>query len=103
MHKASTDGTQKTKDGVPEQVLKLITQRQTMVVKVYDVHTEGEGSQAQVDARGYGQAPCGRPHRKLKLESTDVILSSSYAKKLMYFFTVISSLDEIKNGKFSPT
>jgi len=32
-----------------------------------------------------GAAPCGRPHRKLKLESTDVILSS-YAKKLASFF-----------------
>ena len=31
-----------------------------------------------------GQAPCGRPHRKL--ESTDVILSSSHAKKLASFF-----------------
>src|SRR6218665_422616 len=30
-------------------------------------------------------APCGRPHRKLKLESTDVILSSSHAKKLASF------------------
>ena len=37
-----------------------------------------------------GQAPCGRPHRKLKLESTDVIL-----------FTRISSLDGIKSGNFS--
>ena len=34
---------------------------------------------------GGGPAPCGRPHRKLKLESTDVILSSSRAKKLAYF------------------
>src|SRR6218665_156103 len=32
-----------------------------------------------------GQAQCGRSHRKLKLESTDVILSSSRAKKLVYF------------------
>ena len=50
---------------------------------IYDVHTEGEGGQAQVDAcgRGEGQAPCGRPQRKLKLESTDVILSSSHAKR----------------------
>jgi len=30
------------------------------------------------------QAPCGRPHRKLKLESTDVILSCN-AKKLASF------------------
>ena len=34
---------------------------------------------------GGGQAPRGRPHRKLKLESTDVILSSSNAKKLASF------------------
>src|SRR6218665_2449723 len=27
-------------------------------------------------------SPCGRPHRKLKVESTDVILSSFHAKKL---------------------
>jgi|SRR6218665_1975622 len=47
-----------------------------------------------------GQAPCGRPHRKLKLESTDVILSSSHAKKLASFFTGISSLDGIKSGNF---
>src|SRR6218665_1991174 len=33
---------------------------------------------------GGGQAPCGHPHRKLKLESTDVILSSSHAKKLVF-------------------
>jgi len=48
----------------------------------------GVGGQAQVDACGRGrwcQAPCGRPHRKLNLESTDIILSSSHAKKLMYF------------------
>src|SRR6218665_2834017 len=32
-----------------------------------------------------GPFPCGRPHRKLKLESTDVILSSSHAKKLASF------------------
>ena len=31
------------------------------------------------------QAPSGRPHRKLKLESTDVILSSSHAKQLASF------------------
>ena len=32
-----------------------------------------------------GQDPCGRPHRNLQLESTDVILSSSHAKKLAPF------------------
>ena len=45
-----------------------------------------------------GQDPCGRPHRKLKLESTDVVLSSSHAKKLVSLFTKISSLDEIESG-----
>ena len=32
-----------------------------------------------------GPTQCGRPHRKLKLESTDVILSSSHRKKLASF------------------
>src|SRR6218665_2349537 len=49
---------------------------------------------------GWGPAQCGRPHRKLKLESTDVILSSSHAKKLATVFTRISSLDGIKSGNF---
>ena len=54
--------------------------------KVNDVKVEeGRGGQAQVDGGQRGQAPCGRPHRKLKLESTDVILYSSYAKKLASF------------------
>src|SRR6218665_1494975 len=44
----------------------------------------GDGGQAQVDL-GRGPAPCGHPHRKLKLGSTDVILSSSHAKKLASF------------------
>ena len=37
---------------------------------------------AHVDGRS--QAPCGRPHRKLKIESTDVILSSSHAKLVSF-------------------
>ena len=41
-------------------------------------------------------APCGRPHRKLKLESTDAILSSSHAKKLASFLPEFSSLDRKK-------
>jgi len=61
---------------------------------ICDVHTEGEGYQAQV-------ASCGRPHRKLKLESTDVIVSFSHAKKLASSFTRVSSLDGIKSGNFS--
>src|SRR6218665_879769 len=47
----------------------------------------GEGVRLRwthVDGGG-GQAPCGRSHRKLKLESIDVILSSSHAKKLASF------------------
>jgi len=47
-----------------------------------------------------GQSPCGRPHRKLKLEFTDVIQSSSRAKKLASFKTRISSLDGIKSEIF---
>jgi len=35
---------------------------------IYDIHTEGERVQAQVDG-GRGQDPCGPPHRKLKIES----------------------------------
>ena len=49
-----------------------------------------------MDGGDGGPAPCGRPHRKLKLESADVILSSSHAKKLVSFFTRISSLDRKK-------
>src|SRR6218665_1555450 len=45
-------------------------------VRLRWTHVNGEG----------GQAPCGRPHRKLKLESTYVILSSFPAKKLAYFY-----------------
>jgi len=47
----------------------------------------GEGVRLRwmhVDGGG-GPAQCGRPHRKLKLESTDIILSSSHAKKLVSF------------------
>ena len=40
----------------------------------------GLGSSGRMWTGGGGPAPCGRPHRKLKLESTDVILSSSHAK-----------------------
>src|SRR6218665_2906298 len=50
----------------------------------------GQDGQAQVDAcgregRGSRPDPCGSPQRKLKLESTDVILSSSHAKKWVSF------------------
>src|SRR6218665_3363630 len=71
---------------------------------IYDVHTEGgrgSGSGGRMwTGGGGGQAPCGRPHRKLKLESTDIIMSSSHAKKLASFFTQISSLDGITSEKF---
>ena len=59
--------------------------------------------QAQVDACGRrrgGPAPCGRPHRKLKLESTDIILSSSHAKKLASFLPEFRLWTE-KIGNFS--
>ena len=49
---------------------------------------------------GGGPAPCGRPHRKLKLESTDVILSSSHAKKLASFLPEFRLWTE-KSGNFS--
>ena len=49
---------------------------------IYDVHTEGEGGSG---GRMWTGGREGRPHRKLKLESTDVILSSSHAKKLTSF------------------
>src|SRR6218665_2221586 len=45
----------------------------------------GSGSGGRKWTGGGGPAPCGRTHRKLKLESTDVILSSSHAKKLASF------------------
>ena len=47
---------------------------------IYDVHTEGEGVRLRWTGEG-DPATCGRPHRKLKLESSDVTLSSSHAKK----------------------
>src|SRR6218665_4205397 len=45
----------------------------------------GSGSGGRMWTGGGGPAQCGRPHRQLKLESTDVILSSSHAKKLASF------------------
>src|SRR6218665_2553971 len=45
----------------------------------------GSGSGERMWAGEGSQAPCERLHRKLKLESTDVILSSSHAKKLASF------------------
>ena len=49
----------------------------------------GLGTQAQVDACGRGEggpAPCGRPHRKLKLESTHVVTVFSSCKEVGIFF-----------------
>ena len=62
---------------------------------IYNVHTEGGVGvgQAQVDG-GRGQAPCECPHRKLKLESTHVILPSSHAKKLASFLPEFRLLKE---------
>ena len=69
---------------------------------IYDVHTEDEGVMLRwthVDGGVGCPALCGRPDRKLKLESTDVILSFSHAKKLASFFTRISLWTE-KKWKF---
>jgi len=80
-----------------------ITDVSVQLYSIYDVHMEEEGVRLRwthVDG-GRGQAPSGRPHRKLKLESTNIILSSSHAKKLASFITRISSLDRIKSGNFS--
>src|SRR6218665_1695193 len=41
----------------------------------------GSGSGGRMCTGVWGQAPCGRPHRKLKLESTDIILTSPHEKK----------------------
>ena len=60
----------------------------------------GSGSGGRRWTGGGGPAPCGRPHRKLKLESTDVILSSSHAKKLASFLPEFRLWTE-KSGKFS--
>src|SRR6218665_523530 len=73
---------------------------------IFDVHTEGaRGVRLRwmhVDGgRGVQRpAPCGRPHRKLKLESTDVILSSSHAKKFAFFLPEFRLWTE-KSGNFS--
>jgi len=69
--------------------LQVLYMLSTMGPSIYDVHTEGGfGDQAQVDACGWGKGSCpssGRPHRKLNIESSDVILSFSHAKKLVSF------------------
>ena len=72
---------------------------------IYDVHTEGVMlSWTHVDGGG-GPAPGGHPHRKLKLESTDVVglVSSSHAKKLAYFVIFYQNfvLEQKKSGNFS--
>jgi len=54
---------------------------------IYGVSTEGEGDRLRwthVDGGG-DQSPCGRPHKRLKLESTDVILFFS-CKEVGVFF-----------------
>ena len=70
---------------------------------IYDVHTEGVGGQAQVDACGREEErvqPHVDVHKKLKLESTDVILSSSHAKKLASFLPEFRLWTE-NSGHFS--
>ena len=60
----------------------------------------GSGSGGRMWTGERGPAPCGRPHRKLKLESTDVILSSSHAKKLASFLPKFHFWTE-KSGNFT--
>ena len=62
----------------------------------------GLGSGGRMWTGKGGPAPCERPHRKLKLESTDVIglLSSSHAKKLASFSPEFRLWTEI-SGNFS--
>ena len=67
---------------------------------IYDVHTEGVRWMHVDGVRGV-QPPCGRPRRKLKLGSTDVILSSSHAKKLNAFFYQNFVFGQTKSGNFS--
>jgi len=65
---------------------------------------KGEEGQAQADACGRGKAgpaPYGRPHRTLKLESTDVVLSSSHANKLGSFLLPEFRLWTEKSENFS--
>ena len=50
---------------------------------IYDVHTKAGLAHMDACGRWRESAPCGRPHRKL--EPTDVVLSSSHAKKLAFF------------------
>src|SRR6218665_821185 len=63
---------------------------------IYDIHTEGGGSQAQVDACGWGRgsSPMWTSTQKIKIRSP----LTSYCRLLMQrtwriFFTRISSLD----------
>jgi len=68
------------------------------------MHTEGEEVRLRwthVVCGAEGSAPCGRWHRKVKLEPTGIILSS-HAKKMECLFARISSLDVIKSGNFRP-
>jgi len=64
---------------------------------IYDVHMEG----AQVQVDGGGSIPMWTSTQNIKIRVHDVILSSSPAKKLAYFFTRISSLGGIKSGNVS--
>jgi len=57
---------------------------------IYDVYTEGRG-RAQMDSLNVDI------HTENKLEPTDDTLSSSYAKKLVLFWTTIPSFDRMKS------
>src|SRR6218665_1790606 len=60
----------------------------------------GSGSGRRMWTGGGDPARCGRPHIKLKLEFTDVILASSHAKKLASLLPEFRLWTE-KRGNFS--
>ena len=66
----------------------LVPYRYTLLPMGHPFVTSIRRGQARVDACGqkeWGSTPCACPHRKLKLEPTYIILSSSHAKKLVSF------------------
>src|SRR6218665_1531700 len=76
-------------DSIRPMFTNIITRKMRLKSCGHPFMTSTRRGQAQMGRMWTGeecQAPCGRPHRKLKLESTDVILSSSHAKKLSSFF-----------------
>ena len=81
----------------------IVIRQDTTLVRGHPFMTStrrGSGSGGRMWTGAGGPAPRGRPHRKLKLESTDVILSFSHAKKLASFLPEFRLWTE-KSGNFS--